>query len=127
MAVTFTDTKGNRHDLPKLTIGMSEEMDAIAKCSDNNERYRRQYDFMGQILSDEELAAELDGDSIETIDLVALNILYVAVVNAYALPVQKAQMDNVRAQLKMVQPAMGALNSISNVANLKNALNGMSR
>lgn len=113
MAVTYKDRHGKTLNLPKLTLDVSDRMDAIQACEDNRERYSMQYEFLKDALGEDYVNAEVDGNSVEDADLVMLNILYIAVVNAYALPVQQQQLENAKRQLSQVQPMLGAVDSVT--------------
>ena len=118
MAVTYRDRHGNAIELPKLTLAMSDRMDEIQDEVSNSARYELQLDFLKTVLEPSYVDDELDGTTVEDVDLVMLNILYTAVVNAYTLPVQQAQMEAAKKQLQQVQPMMGTINSIAQMQQL---------
>ena len=118
MAVTYRDRHGNAIELPKLTLAMSDRMDEIQDEVSNSARYELQLDFLKTVLEPSYVDDELDGTTVDDVDLVMLNILYTAVVNAYTLPVQQAQMEAAKKQLQQVQPMMGTINSIAQMQQL---------
>ena len=122
--VTFRDTKGNAVELPKLTLGISDKMDEVGAAQSNRERYRLQYEFVKEVCGDEYAAQALDGDDIEDIDLVELNVAYVGIVNAYAAPAAKAQAEGIAEQMKALKPVVGAADAVGRMAVMGNSRQG---
>lgn len=102
-------TKGGTIELPKLTLRLSDMTDEVEECADNRERYGLQLAFLHEVVDGEELAGLLDGEELEEVDLTELNLLYAAVVNAYAAPIVEEQAKALDTQLKAVQPALSAV------------------
>lgn len=123
--VTYRSANGGKMiDLPKLTIALSDEMDAVATAQSSRERYRLQHEFVKEVCGDENAAAMLDGEDIEDIDLVALNTTYVGIVNAYAAPVAKVQAEAVADQMKALKPVVGAADAMSRISVMGNSRQG---
>jgi len=122
--VTYRDANGNLIELPKLTIALSDEMDAVSAAQSNRERFRLQHEFVKEVCGEGNAAAMLDGEEIEDIDLVALNVAYVGIVNAYAAPAAKAQADGVAEQMKALKPVIGAANAVGRIAVMGNNRQG---
>ena len=122
--VTYRDANGNLIELPKLTIALSDEMDAVSAAQSNRERFRLQHEFVKEVCGEGNAAAMLDGEEIEDIDLVALNVEYVGIVNAYAAPAAKAQADGVAEQMKALKPVIGAANAVGRIAVMGNNRQG---
>lgn len=122
--VTYRDANGNLIELPKLTIALSDEMDAASAAQSNRERFRLQHEFVKEVCGEGNAAAMLDGEEIEDIDLVALNVAYVGIVNAYAAPAAKAQADGVAEQMKALKPVIGAANAVGKIAVMGNNRQG---
>lgn len=122
--VTYRDTKGNAAELPKLTLGISDKMDEVSAAQSNRERYRLQYEFVKEVCGEEYAAQALDGEDIEDIDLVALNVVYVGIVNAYAAPAAKAQAEGIAEQMKALKPVVGAVDAVGKVAAMGNSRQG---
>lgn len=122
--VTYRDTNGNPIELPKLTIALSDEMDAVSAAQSNRERYRLQYEFVKEVCGEEYAAQALDGEDIEDIDLVALNVVYVGIVNAYAAPAAKAQAEGIAEQMKALKPVVGAADAVGKIAVMGNSRQG---
>ena len=120
MAVTYRDRHGNAIELPKLTLSLSDRMDEIQAEQANAVRYEMQLSFLKDVLEPSYVDAELDGTSVEDVDLVMLNILYTAVVNAYTLPVQQAQLEAARKQLQQVQPMLASVDQMARMQQLAN-------
>ncbi len=106
-------TKAGTVELPKLTLRLSDMTDEVEACAENRERYGLQLAFLREVIDGETLAGVLDGEELETVDLTELNLLYAAVVNAYAAPVIEEQARSLDSQLKAVQPAINAVERMS--------------
>lgn len=122
--VTYRDANGNLIELPKLTIALSDEMDAVSAAQSNRERFRLQHEFVKEVCGEGNAAAMLDGEEIEDIDLVALNVAYVGIVNAYAAPAAKAQAYGVAEQMKALKPVIGAADAVGRIAVMGNHRQG---
>ena len=122
--VTYRDTKGNAMELPKLTLGISDKMDEVGAAQSNRERYRLQYEFIKGVCGEEYAAQALDGEDIEEIDLVALNVVYVGIVNAYAAPAAKAQAEGIAEQMKALKPVVGAADAVGKMADMGKSRQG---
>lgn len=122
--VTYRDTKGNAVELPKLTLGISDKMDAVGSAQSNRERYRLQYEFVNEVCGEEYAAQALDGEGIDDIDLVALNVVYVGIVNSYAAPAAKAQAEGIAEQMKALKPVVGAADAVGKFAVMGNSRQG---
>ena len=120
MAVTYRDRHGNAIELPKLTLALSDRMDEIQAEASNALRYEKQLSFLKDVLEPSYVDEELDGTTVEDVDLVMLNILYTAIVNAYTLPVQQAQLDAARKQLQQVQPMLQSVDQMAKMQQLAN-------
>lgn len=118
MAVTYRDANGSVIELPKLTLALSDRMDEIQAETVNAKRYALQLDFLRDVLGSEYVEAELDGTGVDDVDLVSLNILYTAIVNAYTLPVQQAQLEAARKQLQQVQPMLQSVDQMARMQQL---------
>lgn len=122
--VTYRDTKGNVVELPKLTLGISDKMDEVGAAQSNRERYRLQHEFVKEVCGEDYAAQALDGEAIEDIDLVELNVVYVGIVNAYAAPAAKAQAEGIAEQMKALKPMVGAADAVSKMAVMGNSRQG---
>lgn len=122
--VTYRDTKGNAVELPKLTLGISDKMDEVSAAQSSRERYRLQYEFVKEVCGEEYAAQALDGEDIEDIDLVELNVVYVGIVNAYAAPAAKAQAEGIAEQMKALKPVVGAADAVGKMAVMGNSRQG---
>lgn len=111
-------------ELPKLTLGISDKMDAVGSAQSNRERYRLQHEFVKEVCGEEYAARALDGEDIEDIDLVALNVAYVGIVNAYAAPAAKAQAEGIAEQMKALKPVVGAADAVGKIAVMGNSRQG---
>lgn len=99
-------------ELPKLTMHLSELSDAIEAAQGNRERYQAMWDFMTEALGDA-LPETVDGETLETCDLVSLAVAYTGVIDAYATPIMEEQRRQVREQVSAVQPAIDAMGKLS--------------
>ena len=117
---------GDRVSLPKLTLDLSDAMDAVTSCEDNRKRYALQLDFLNRVIPADILAEELGGSEVTDVDLVALAVLYVKVVNAYTAPVMEAQTKQLRDQLTTLKPIINATVDMSKVMDAGKARRGFS-
>lgn len=117
---------GDRVSLPKLTLDLSDAMDAVTACDDNRKRYALQLDFLNRVIPSDILAEELGGSEVTDVDLVALAVLYVKVVNAYTAPVMEAQTKQLRDQLTTLKPIINATVDMSKVMDAGKARRGFS-
>lgn len=122
--VVYRDGKGNAVELPKLTLEISDKMDAVGAAQSNRERYRLQHEFVKEVCGEEYAAQALDGEGIEDIDLVELNVVYVGIVNAYAAPAAKAQAEGIAEQMKALKPVVGAADAVGRIAVMGNSRQG---
>ena len=122
--VVYRDSKGNAVELPKLTLGISDKMDAVGAAQSNRERFSLQYEFIKEVCGEEYAAQALDGEDIEDIDLVELNVVYVGIVNAYAAPAAKAQAEGIAEQMKALKPVVGAADAVGKIAVMGNSRQG---
>lgn len=122
--VTYRDAKGNAVELPKLTLGISDKMDEAGAAQPNRERYRLQYEFVKEVCGEEYAAQALDGEDIDDIDLVELNVVYVGIVNAYAAPAAKARAEGIAEQMKALKPVVGAADAVGRMAVMGNSRQG---
>lgn len=122
--VTYRDTRGNAVELPKLTLGISDKMDEVGAARSNRERYRLQYEFVKEVCGEEYAARALDGEDIDDIDIVELNVAYVGIVNAYAAPAAKAQAEGIAEQMKALKPVVGAADAVGRMAVMGNSRQG---
>lgn len=105
----YTDAKGNSVELPKLTLALSDKMDAVSATRNNSERYRLQWEFVREVCGDEFAEKALDGFDLLDVDLVALNVVYIGIVNAYSAPALKAQSERIKEQLRDIKPLVSAI------------------
>lgn len=122
--VTYRDAKGNAVELPKLTLGISDKMDEVSAAQSNRERYRLQYEFVKEVCGEEYAAQALDGEDIDDIDIVELNVVYVGIANAYAAPAAKAQAEGIAEQMKALKPVVGAADAVGRMAVMGNSRKG---
>lgn len=122
--VAYRAANGNLIELPKLTLALSDEMDAVGMAQSSRDRYRLQHEFVKKVCGDDNAAAMLDGEDIEDIDLVSLNTTYVGIVNAYAAPVAKVQAEAIAEQMKALKPVVGAADAVSRISVMGNSRQG---
>lgn len=122
--LVYRDRNGNAVELPKLTLALSDEMDAVGAAKSNRERYELQYEFVKEVCGEEYASQALDGESIDEVDLVGLNVLYIGIVNAYAAPAAKAQAEGIAEQMKALKPVVGAADAVGRMAVVGNSRQG---
>lgn len=95
MQVSFD---GDTLELNKLTLVLSDEMDACSEQKTAAKMYEAEFKFLSHAVIDG-IAPYVDGDTYKTCDLVRLQTLFVQVVNAYQAPIIEAQKQNIEEQL----------------------------
>lgn len=95
-------------ELPKLTLALSQMMDAADREQDGEGRCRLMHAFLAEVFG-EELPGLIDGETVEECDLVELGVLYAGVTNAYAAPVAAEQRKRINSQIESVKPAIEAM------------------
>lgn len=82
------------YELPKFNLGMKKKIDQINKDSKNDnisleKRVTAIHNFLKETLGEEAVNVICEGDSIETVDLQAINITYLSIVKAYDKPMEE--------------------------------------
>lgn len=99
------------HDLPPMTLRLQELSDSVQDKS-GREMYQTQLDFLAEVLGAEYVAeflgTDLDGEGVESVDLVALSLLFMRVIRTYTEPIEQEQAKQVTAQMKSVRPVLEA-------------------
>lgn len=90
-------------ELPKLTMDLQRRRDE-ADASTGEAAYRAMWAFLGAVLG-EHLPEAVDGQSLASCDLVALQTAYAGVCDAYDEPVREARR-------RQVEGALSALSTI---------------
>ncbi len=82
----YTDTQGNKIKMPKWTMALAKMQDKIESNTKatNEQLYTSAYKFMHKVFTEDFLTKELDGISINDIDLTKLMYMYKAVCSLYA-------------------------------------------
>ena len=109
----WRSSRGETYDLPKLTLALSEVTDRAASASGARERAELEWAFLSETLPDGALADEVGGDTVETCDVVALEVCYQGVVSAYTLPMVEARAKSAKAQLDLVRQPMEAVSKMA--------------
>lgn len=113
-------------DLPKLTLELSDEMDAVQAAQPGRAKFAAQYDFLKHVIEPEALAEMLDGDELETIDLAGLQLIYINVLSAYKQPMLQAQMEQLSKVSASVAPLMETMKAAQQMAS-RNGRQGFRR
>ena len=111
MAIRY-QSKAGTIELPKLTMALSEMSDEVEVAEGTRERFGKMYDFLREVVDADALAVILDGDSLDSIDLVALGVTFSGVIDAYAAPLVEEQKRQLNSQLAAARPALDAMGKI---------------
>lgn len=111
MAVRY-QSKAGSIELPKLTMALSDMSDEVERCETTRERFGKMYDFLREVVEPDALSVILDGDTLDSIDLVALGVTYSGIIDAYAAPLVDEQKRQLNAQVSAAKPALDAMAKI---------------
>ena len=89
--VISIELDGESYVLPKKTIKIAKLIDAAKATNSTEESYRNQYKLVSECIDKEKLNKLLDGDKLESADLVQLTILFLKIEQAYLSPVEEAR------------------------------------
>lgn len=109
---------GETYELPKLTLALSEMTDRASAARGARERAELEWSFLDEVLPQGALASEVDGESVDECDVVALEVCYQAVVSAYTLPMVEARSRAAKAQLDLVRQPMEAVSKMAPLVSL---------
>lgn len=95
----WTDSTGETHELPKLTRALAKRIDSAADEPDRDKRWKAQLAIVQDVLGDD-AAAVLDGDSLDTVDINALETTFSGIQAAYESPKRDAQAERIESMLE---------------------------
>ena len=114
----WRSSSGETYELPKLTLAMSEATDRVSSARAARERAELEWRFLSDVLPDGALAPEVDGETVDTCDVVALEVCYQGVVAAYTLPMHEARARAAREQLDLVRQPLEAVSKMAPVVSM---------
>lgn len=100
--MVWTGPDGEAVELPKLTAALARKMNAVRGAAGPEEAWRREHEFLREVLPADYLAAVLDGEAFEEIDLSELDRAFAGVVSAYTAPAAQAQAAQARTALEAI-------------------------
>lgn len=119
--MVYIDETGTEHALPKLTLGLQRKIDK-ADAATGEDAYRAMYDVVRECLP--EHAELLDGKTIDTVDLVALQRVYAGVHAAYAAPAAESRRKGIEDALAALDgEALGRLTEFADAVGKVDGLN----
>lgn len=123
----WRSSAGETYELPALTLALSEMTDRASASRSARERAELEWGFLSEVLPADALAAEVGGDTVETCDVVALEVCYVGVVSAYTLPMHEARARASKAQLDLVRQPLEAVSKMAPVIGMIGGAAGRAR
>lgn len=114
---TYTDDAGNTLDLPKLTLKLSEEMDAVPNQATHREIAKAMYTFVCKVLPADYLKERLDGSSLDDIDIVELRRVYEGIDGAYTDAMDTGRMQEITDRVESMKPMLEAMEKVVSMSN----------
>lgn len=114
----YQDGYGNAFELPKLTVALSEEFQA-ALSGTVRESSAAKLALCMRCLPAGYVEEELDGRTVETVDVAKLNALFHALKAAYDAPAAAIAMESAKSQLEAVAPLLEAYRALQGVPQQK--------
>lgn len=114
---TYTDQAGNALELPKLTLKLSEEMEAVPNQPTMREVAKAMYAFVSKVLPKDYLAGALDGSKLEDIDLVKLRNAYDGINAAYTDALDTSRMQDLSERIEAMSPMLEAMEKVVTMSN----------
>lgn len=109
--------------LPKLTMKLKKMMDAPNSASSDEQRLKLQYAFLAETYPKEQLAELLDGTSLDSVDIAALEKVYAETVDEYEAPIREARMKRVQQVGEMLEQLdLSKLDKLMNRQGFRNVL-----
>lgn len=124
---TYTDANGEVLELPKLTLKLSEEMEAVPNQPSLREVAKAMYAFVSKVLPKDYLAAVLDGSTVDDVDLVALRNTYDGINNAYTEATESGKMQDITERMESMMPMLDAMEKVVNMSNQAQSRQGFKR
>lgn len=106
-------------ELPKWTMKFAKMQDDVEKEKTNELIYKKAYAFVKAMIPKADLDIILDGKSIDDIDLVKLNSVYINIATIYKNALEAPKMDATTDRIDKMQ---GAVDMVSKVADAANKL-----
>lgn len=114
---TYTDQAGNALELPKLTLKLSEEMEAVPNQPTMREVAKAMYAFVSKVLPKDYLTGALDGSKLEDIDLVKLRNAYDGINAAYTDALDTSRMQDLSERIEAMSPMLEAMEKVVTMSN----------
>ena len=123
----YIDDEGAALDLPKLTLRLSEEMEAVPNQANLREIAKAMYAFVGKVLPPDYLAERLQGSTIEEIDMVELRRVYEGINSAYTDAMETGRMQDIAERVESMMPMLDAMEKAVNMSNQAQSRQGFKR
>lgn len=91
----YTDSAGEVHELPKYTRSMARRFEQAQGENEADKRWRQELALVQDCLGAECAARILDGDTLDTVDVGALDAEFEAIASAYDQPRREAQAERI--------------------------------
>lgn len=113
----YTDQAGNTLELPKLTLKLSEEMEAVPNQPTMREVAKAMYAFVSKVLPKDYLAGALDGSKLDDVDLVKLRNAYDGINAAYTDALDTGRMQELSERIEAMSPMLEAMEKVVTMSN----------
>lgn len=81
------EIEGESIELPKKTLKIAKLIDEAKSATSTEKSYKSQYKVVTECVGKENADKLLDGNNLESVDLVSLSILFLKIENSYLSPV----------------------------------------
>lgn len=123
----YRDETGLEFELPKLTLKLAEEMDAVPNQGGIQATAKAMYAFVSKVLPKDYLRGALDGSKVEDIDIVSLRNIYDGVNNAYTTALDDGKIQSMTEKLESVMPMIETMDKVMNLDNQAKSRQGFKR
>lgn len=101
----YKDKFGNELELPAYTLDLEEKF-SKADTGNTRETAQKKYELLKSIVDNDYLKDFLGGDTLETIDITELNVLFITIKESYELPAINAQLEFAQKTMETVLPML---------------------
>lgn len=124
---TYRDNACNEFELPKLTMNLAGEMEAVPAQSGFDATVKAMYSFVQKVLPADYLKEVLDGSKIDDIDIVELRGVYDRINGAYTTALEAGSLQSMTDKLESVAPMLETLEKVTNVDRQINSRQGFKK
>lgn len=108
----MTDCYGITVELPKMTLEAKQRLDGANSAPQDRAGLTLRLNVLHEFLDDDYIKERLDGDNIDSVDVMELIILTSEVFNAYNAPIIEARAKEALSQLEPLMPLMSQMSAL---------------